>query len=758
MAPLTHPNIVGKKANARYKDGWFREINTQWPGQAMTLKVKQILHIEKSLFQDVLVFASETYGNVLVLDGVIQCTERDEFSYQEMITHLPMASHPKPENVLVIGGGDGGVIREVLKHKSVKKVTLCDIDEAVIRVSKQWLPSMSVCYKDSRVEVHIGDGFEFLPAHKNEYDVIITDSSDPVGPAEALFKPPYFQLLKDALKEDGHLSTQAECLWVHLPLIKQLKETCKKLFPVVNYGITAIPTYPCGQIGIMVCSKKAGRDVSVPLHPVPETKYYNSDLHRAAFVIPEFGRAMLDDGVNVMPKLSEKQNAPATTKKKVLLLGSGLVASPCAEYITGHNHELTVGCRTLENAEKLCHGLPNATPMAIDVTSADALRQAMRGHDIVVSLIPYTYHVKVMEAALEEKVHVVTTSYINPSMRALDQKFKDTGLICFNEIGLDPGLDHLYAVKVFDEVKRAGGKIKSFYSFCGGLVEPAAADNALGYKFSWSPAGVLMALNNDSKYLKDGKTVEVSGKDLMGTAKPYYFTPAYNLVAYPNRDSTVFKEYYGLDDVQNLCRGTMRYAGFCEVISAWKEIGLLDDTSVDYLANGAAPITWIQILSRLLSVEAKEAAIVEKLKTFKSFEKDYKILVTKCRDLGLFSEQQAAQRNSVMRSLSALLEEKCAIQEGEVDLVLLQHTFEIINADGTEQTVTSSLEAYGDRKGGSSAMAKLVGVPCGMAVQLILEGVLKRPGVHAPYDEETCALFRERLENDENIKMVEKVI
>ncbi|WVW85363.1 spermidine synthase [Kwoniella bestiolae CBS 10118] len=752
MAALSHPNVV---------DGWFREINPQWPGQAMTLKVKQILHTEKSLFQDVLVFESETYGNVLVLDGVIQCTERDEFSYQEMIAHLPLASHPNPENVLVIGGGDGGVIREVLKHKSVKKVTLCDIDEAVIRVSKEWLPIMAQCYKDPRVEVFIGDGFKFLPEHKNEYDAIITDSSDPVGPAEALFKAPYFQLLKEALKEDGHISTQAECLWIHLPLIKELKETCKKLFPVVKYGYTTIPTYPAGQIGIMVCSKDGSRDVTVPLRAVPDTKYYNSDVHRAAFTIPEFGRAMLEDGINVMPKFSGVRPGPAstqTTKKKVLLLGSGLVAPPAAEYITKHNHELTVACRTFATAEALCANLPNATPMSVDVGSPDALRQAIKGHDVVVSLVPYTYHASVMEAALEEKAHVVTTSYVNPQMKALHQKFVDAGLICFNEIGVDPGVDHLWAIKTIDEVHKAGGKIKSFYSFCGGLPEPAASDNALGYKFSWSPVGVLMALNNDGRFYKDGKVAEVAGKDLMSSAKPYYFTPAYNLVAYPNRDSSTFKEFYGLKDVENLVRGTMRYAGFCEVITAWKEMGLLDDTPRDDLAKDAAPVTWLEVIAKSVGVEAKEATVIDKLKSLKSFEKDSKILIGKFRQLGLFSSEKVSPRGSIMRSLSALLEEKCQFQPGEVDIVLLQHTFEIVNADGTEQTITSSLEAYGDRNGGHSAMARLVGVPCGVAVQFILEGTLTTPGVLQPYDEPTCKLFRDRLEKEENITMIEKVI
>lgn len=192
----------------------------------MTLKVKNILHHEKSKYQDVLIFESTDYGTVLVLDNVIQCTERDEFSYQEMITHLAMNSHPNPKKVLVIGGGDGGVLREVIKHDSVEEAILCDIDEvgltstnifylqdwiyskAVIRLSKKYLPGMAISYQHPKVKVHIGDGFKFLDNYKNEFDVIITDSSDPEGPANPLFEKPYFELLYSALKEGGVISTQ----------------------------------------------------------------------------------------------------------------------------------------------------------------------------------------------------------------------------------------------------------------------------------------------------------------------------------------------------------------------------------------------------------------------------------------------------------------------------------------------------------------------------------------------------------------------
>jgi spermidine synthase len=187
----------------------------------MTLKVKKVLHHEKSKYQDVLIFESTDHGNVLVLDNVIQCTERDEFSYQEMITHLAMNSHPNPKKVLVIGGGDGGVLREVVKHECIEEAVLCDIDEAVIRLSKQYLPHMSAGFKHPKVKVHVGDGFKFLDEYKNAFDVIITDSSDPEGPAESLFQKPYFKLLHDALREGGVITTQG-CMFSLISRIKAL--------------------------------------------------------------------------------------------------------------------------------------------------------------------------------------------------------------------------------------------------------------------------------------------------------------------------------------------------------------------------------------------------------------------------------------------------------------------------------------------------------------------------------------------------------
>ena len=205
---------------------------------------------------------------------------------------------------------------------------------------------MSALLSSPRVTVHVGDGFRFLAEHTATYDVIITDSSDPVGPAQSLFQKPYFQLLHDALAPGGHISTQGESLWLHLPLIKELRTFTSQLFAVAEYAFTTIPTYPSGQIGFIVCSKEKGRDLRTPLREVKDTRYWNKEVHKAAFTLPEFGRAMLEEGKDLGPKFGREllkvQNNKPT--KKVLLLGSGFVARPCAEYIVRDpRNELTIG-------------------------------------------------------------------------------------------------------------------------------------------------------------------------------------------------------------------------------------------------------------------------------------------------------------------------------------------------------------------------------------------------------------------------------
>lgn len=279
------------------KKGWFSEVNSQWPGQAMSIEIEETLHDEKSKYQHVQVFKTKKFGNMLVLDGVIQITERDECAYQEMITHIPMFSHANPEVVLIVGGGDGGVIREVIRHKSVKELIICEIDQMVIDVSKKYFKTMSSSWDDKRLTVVCMDASEYLKsdAAKEKFDVIVCDSSDPVGPAQALFESPFYKSMNNALRAGGRIATQAESVWNNRDLIQDLFRRTLDIFETVEYATTQIPTYPCGQIGFLCCAKAGGSKtgMKVPARAVPadmakNLEYYTSELHVASFVLPAF--------------------------------------------------------------------------------------------------------------------------------------------------------------------------------------------------------------------------------------------------------------------------------------------------------------------------------------------------------------------------------------------------------------------------------------------------------------------------------------
>lgn len=288
--------------------GWFLEISDQWPGQAMAIKIKETLFEGKSAYQDVKVFETETYGKMMTLDGVIQSTQRDEFAYHEMIAHLPMYSHPNPEHVCVIGGGDGGVLREVVKHPSVKTAVLCDIDDVVIEQSKVHLKHLSCGFEHPKCEVLCGDGLAFLKDKENAYDVIIIDSSDPDGPASGLFGEEFYRLVHKALKPGGVTCSQGECVWLHLPLIKSMADMCRGIYGNVQYAYCTIPTYPSGQIGFLLCAKDKSTVFNEPLRaPAQEHldtfQYYSPAIHRSSFVLPQFAMRKLSI---TLPELTYK--------------------------------------------------------------------------------------------------------------------------------------------------------------------------------------------------------------------------------------------------------------------------------------------------------------------------------------------------------------------------------------------------------------------------------------------------------------------
>ncbi|CAG8485602.1 12307_t:CDS:10 [Funneliformis mosseae] len=427
-------------------------------------------------------------------------------------------------------------------------------------------------------------------------------------------------------------------------------------------------------------------------------------------------------------------------ERKILLLGSGFVAGPTAEYILRRpENKLTIACRRITAAESFAKQFSRATPISLDVTNEKALDEVVSCHDLVISLIPYTSHPLVIKSAIKFKKHVVTTSYVSPAMKEFDAAAKENDVTIMNEIGLDPGIDHLYALKTINEVHAAGGKasIISFISYCGGLPAPECSNNPLGYKFSWSSRGVLLALRNSAKFYQDGKVVEIPGSELMSSAKPYLIYPAFAFLAYPNRDSTSFKDFYKIPEAQTVIRGTLRYQGFTDFVKVLVEIGLLDDTEQNYLRIDSPDITWRDLLAKVLCISSNAEADLGKAIIAKSEISGEEIerILKGFKWLGLFSDNPVIRRGTLLDTLCATLEEKMQYEQGERDMVILQHKFEVELKDGTRETWTSTLLEYGKPQG-PSAMATTVGIPCGIAVQLILDGKIKKRGVFAPYTPE----------------------
>ncbi|KAL7964331.1 Saccharopine dehydrogenase [Trichoderma sp. SZMC 28014] len=439
------------------------------------------------------------------------------------------------------------------------------------------------------------------------------------------------------------------------------------------------------------------------------------------------------------------------------MLGAGFVTRPTLDVLTDAGIPVTVACRTLQTAQGLSAGVKLATPISLDVTDSKALDAEVAKHDLVISLIPYTFHATVIESAIRQKKNVVTTSYVSPAMMELDQKAKDAGITVMNEIGLDPGIDHLYAVKTIDEVHQAGGKILSFLSYCGGLPAPEASDNPLGYKFSWSSRGVLLALRNAAKVYQNGKIVDIASKDLMATAKPYFIMPGFAFVAYPNRDSTPYKERYNIPEAETIVRGTLRYQGFPQFIKVLVQTGFLEETPIEALKT---PITWKEATKAVLGISSSEskdleAAIVSRA-DFDSDE-DRERILSGLRWIGIFSDEKITPRGNSLDTLCATLEQKMQFEENERDMVMLQHKFEIEHKDGSRETRTSTLVEYGDPKG-YSAMSKLVGVPCAVAVKQVLDGTLSEKGVLAPMTAKINNPIMKELKEKYGITMVEKTV
>ncbi|MCK4664002.1 MAG: saccharopine dehydrogenase NADP-binding domain-containing protein [Bacteroidales bacterium] len=411
--------------------------------------------------------------------------------------------------------------------------------------------------------------------------------------------------------------------------------------------------------------------------------------------------------------------------KKVLILGAGMVVKPIVQYLLNNDIMVTVATRTKSKADAMIDNHPNGKSLAWTVDDENTLDNLIYEHDLTVSLLPYAYHVMVAKLCIKHKKNMVTTSYVKQEMMDLDAQAKEAGILILNEIGLDPGIDHMSAMRIIDNVHNKGGEIEEFYSFCGALVAPEVEKNPFNYKFSWAPKGVVMAGNNDGKYIRYGKIVDIKTEDLFKNPLKLDFPKVGNLEVYPNRDSLPYIELYGIPKTKTMFRGTFRYDKWCEVLDAMKTIGLLSYDKINLEGK-----TYADMLALLIKAD-NSSDIRKKTAEYLRISENSDPIVA-INWLGLFDNKPIGKSEEAPFEITAdIMISKMMIGNEERDMVVMQHTFLAKYPNGKKEVIKSRMLDFGTLKTNTS-IARTVALPAAVGVKMILEEKIKATGVHIP--------------------------
>jgi saccharopine dehydrogenase-like NADP-dependent oxidoreductase len=432
--------------------------------------------------------------------------------------------------------------------------------------------------------------------------------------------------------------------------------------------------------------------------------------------------------------------------KNILLLGAGKSSHVLIKYLLNNaaagNWQVTVADISLEAAQSNVGNHGSGKAIALDINNAQQREASIKNTDLVISLLPPALHLFAAKDCLRFKKHLVTASYVSPEMKALHDDVAASGLIFLNECGLDPGIDHMSAMKIIDHIHAAGGKITGFRSYTGGLIAPESNNNPWGYKFTWNPRNVILAGQGTAKYLLDGKIKEVDYKDLFLHTEKISVSGVDALEGYPNRDSLSYISLYGLENISTMLRGTLRYEGFCRAWNVFVQLGYTDDNTRINSEN----ITYADLTESLLPLQFRGNKLQEQLAEFCG-EKINSDVMKRIAWTGILSDEKIALPNATpAQILQNLLEKKWKLEEGDKDIIVMQHQFKIQNSKFRIQNSISSLVVKGDNSI-DTAMAKTVGLPLGIAAKLILADKIKSRGVMIPVQKEIYEPVLEELKN-----------
>lgn len=432
--------------------------------------------------------------------------------------------------------------------------------------------------------------------------------------------------------------------------------------------------------------------------------------------------------------------------RSVLIIGAGRSASSLIRYLLSksetENLHLVVADLSLALAEKKTQKHPNATPIALDIFNTQERRAAIEKASIVISMLPAHLHIEIAKDCLQFKKHLVTASYISDAMQALDDEAKKNNLIFMNEIGLDPGIDHMSAMKVIDEIRSKGGNMLLFESFCGGLVAPECDNNLWNYKFTWAPRNVVLAgQGGAAKFIQEGTYKYIPYSALFRRTEFLEVEGYGKFEAYSNRDSLKYRSIYGLDDVLTLYRGTIRRVGFSKAWNMFVQLGMTDDS---YAIEDSENMSYRQFMNSFLPYHPTDSVEIKTRFILKIDQDD--IMWDKLLELDLFNPSKKVNLPNATPAqiLEKILTDSWALEPDDKDMIVMYHKFGY-ELNGEKKQIDSKMVCIGDDQT-YTAMAKTVGLPVAMATLLILNGKITTPGVQLPIKKEVYEPILKELE------------
>lgn len=440
--------------------------------------------------------------------------------------------------------------------------------------------------------------------------------------------------------------------------------------------------------------------------------------------------------------------------KNLLIIGAGRSATALINYILEqarqHDFFITLADADLESARRKINDHPKGRAIWLDASKTNDRRDIINRHDVVVSLLPPQMHLEVAQDCISLGKHMVTASYVSKQVFRLGDEARQRALVFMNELGLDPGIDHMSAMQRIHKIKGQGGKITSFYSYTGGLVAPESDNNPWHYKFSWNPRNVVLAGQGTAQFLEDGKLKYIPYRRLF---RQYRLVDIPNLgqwEVYANRDSLLYKDAYGLQDIKTLFRGTIRHKGFCDAWNALVRIGLTDAT---FPIVDSDQLTYHDLMEAFLGISQHTGSVKDRVAKMIEMEPDSEVM-QKLEWLGLFSKRRIKVQNATPALiLENLLLEKWALAPDEKDMVIMQHVFEY-EIQRKKRKLTSTLVMEGENSM-ETAMSRLVGLPLGIFVKLLMLDKISTTGVNIPTMPEVYEPVMKELE-DYGVKFIEQ--